>query len=589
MLEYPFDASYIMQNKRALKKQLLQQDGLLEKRIALLSGATIGELKNILELFLLDHGIRPEFYVGDYGRWYEDIVFDDGALAAFQPDVIFLNTSSHDLTGLPHAGESPDICAEKLDAAFARLETVWRAADKLGCPVIQNNFEYPLYRVMGNYDAVSPSGKIRFLNQLNERMADYAFSHKNLYINDFNYLAAFCGLDRFCDPSYYNSYKYAQSPEFIPHVAHSVASIIKSIYGKNKKALMLDLDNTLWHGVIGDDGVEGIKLGYESPEGIAHSELQHYAQELSGIGVILGVCSKNEESAAKSGFDHPSSVLKADDFLSFKANWDPKPLNLQQSAHDLNIGVDSFVFADDNPAEREIVRGANLGVAVPELTAPERFTATIANGGYFEVTSLSADDVKRAEMYRQNAEREKQESSFTDYGDYLRSLAMRGYIGPFTAGSLDRITQLANKTNQFNLTTRRYQPAEMESRAADPNAVTLSGRLEDKFGDNGIVTELIATIDGDIADIELWIMSCRVFKRELEYAMFDELVRILRGRGVRKIIGRYYKTAKNAIVADFYGTLGFEKTDQTSEDSVWTYEIPSNYELKNKAIEVIRQ
>ncbi len=590
MLEYPFDASYIMQNKRAIKKKLLAQENLLEKRIALLSGTTIGELKNILELFLLDQGIRPVFYVGDYGRWYEDVVFDDGALAAFKPDVIYLNTGLHSLAGLPHAGEPEEVCAQKLDAAFARFEAVWRAAETLGCPVIQNNVEYPIYRVMGNYDAVSPSGRIRFIRRLNERMADYAYTHKNLYINDFNYIASFCGLDSFCDPSYYNSYKYAQNPAYLPYLAHSVASIIKAIFGKNKKALLLDLDNTLWHGVIGDDGVEGIRLGYESPEGIAHTELQQYAKELSGIGVILGVCSKNEEAAARSGFTHPSSVLKAEDFLTFQANWDPKPVNLQRSAQELNVGADSFVFADDNPAEREIVRGAGLGAAVPELGAPERFAETIANGGYFEVVSLSADDVRRAEMYRQNRAREQQQAIFADYGEYLRSLEMKGYIGAFAPAALERITQLANKTNQFNLTTRRYQPAEMEARAADPAAVTLAGRLEDKFGDNGIVTELIAAVDGDRAEIELWLMSCRVFKRELEYAMFDELVRVLRGRGVRTIVGRYLKTAKNGIVAEFYGSLGFVKTAADEQGgSVWEYTIPDDYQPKNHAIEVIRQ
>ncbi|MEG2633687.1 MAG: HAD-IIIC family phosphatase, partial [Oscillospiraceae bacterium] len=550
---------------------------------------TIGEIKNILELFLLDSGIKPEFFVGDYSRFYEDIIFDDGALSAFEPDVIFINTSTHNIENPPFAGESRESCSIKLENTFNRFKSVWQSAEKFKCPVIQNNFEYPPYRVMGNYDAVSPSGKIRFVNQLNEKMADYAFSHKNLYINDFNYISASYGIDKFSDPSYYNSYKYAINPEAIPYLCHSVAAIIKSLFGKNKKALMLDLDNTLWHGVIGDDGVEGIKLGTESPEGIAHTELQRYAKELSGIGVILGVCSKNEESAAKSGFDHPSSVLKVDDFLSFKANWEPKSMNLVQSAHDLNVGVDSFVFADDNPAEREIVRAANLGISVPELSAPERFALTIANGAYFEITALSADDIKRAEMYKQNLEREKLESGFTDYGAYLKSLNMRGYISAFTPGGIERIAQLANKTNQFNLTTRRYTQNELEQRAANPNAITLSGRLEDKFGDNGIVTEIVANIENTNADIELWIMSCRVFKRELEYAMFDELVRICCARGVKTITGSYFKTAKNVIVANYYGTLGFEKIEQNGDDSVWRYSIPENYENKNKSIEVYNE
>ncbi len=587
MFSYPFDADEIMRSRRALRKQLLAQENLLPKRIALLSGTTIGEIKNILELFLLDCGIKPEFFVGEYNRYYEDIVFDDGTLSGFKPDVIFINTSTHCIADcLPAAGEPAALCSEKLQSIYDRFAGVWQTAEKLGCPVIQNNFEYPRVRVMGNYEATAPSGKVRFINQLNERMAQYADTHKNLIVNDLCWLSAYHGLDAFTDPAYYNSYKYAVNPSFIPYLCFSVAAIIKSLFGKNKKGLFLDLDNTLWSGVIGDDGVQGIKLGVESPEGIAYTELQKYAKELSGIGVILGVCSKNEEAAAKSGFTHPSSVLKPEDFLSFKANWDPKPLNLQASAKELNVGTDSFVFADDNPAERLIVREAGLGVAVPELGAPERYAETIANNQYFEVTSLSSDDLRRAEMYKQNAQREAQQAVFADYGEYLRSLDMKGFIAPFSDGQLERITALANKTNQFNLTTRRYSQGEMEQRAHGEEFVTLSGRLEDRFGDNGIVSEIIAERKGDALDVELWIMSCRVFKRELEYAMFDALVRKAQALGVKRITAHYYKTAKNVIVAEFPASLGFEKTAQNGEDSDWSYTVPEQYENKNHSIEV---
>ena len=586
MLQFPFDCDYIMKNKRAIKKELLKKENLLEKRVALLSGTTVGEIKNILEIFLLNEGIKPTFYVGDYGRFYEDVVFDDGALRDFKPDVIFLNTSIHNISNMPAAGEPAEICEAKLQGELKRFFAVWGASDLFSCAVIANNFEYPRIRVMGNYEATSPSGKVRFVRRLNEEMAKYAESHKNFYINDFNYISSWCGLDSFSDPSYYNSYKYAINPDAIPYLCHSVASIVKSLFGKNKKALMLDLDNTLWSGVIGDDGVEGIVLGTESPVGIAHSELQKYAKELSGVGVILGVCSKNEDDVAKSGFTHPSSVLKVDDFLSFKANWEPKPLNLQASAKQLNIGVDAIVFADDNPAEREIVRQAGLGVTVPELTAAERFAETISNGNYFEVTSLSADDLKRAEMYKQNALREAEETNYADYGEYLKSLNMKGFFGSFSEGQLERITALANKTNQFNLTTRRYSAEEMKARATGKEYITLYGRLEDKFGDNGIVAEIIGEAKGDSLDIELWIMSCRVFKRELEFAMFDTLVSLAREKGIKTITGNYYKTAKNAIVAEYYGSLGFIKTEQNSDYSRWTYTIPENYENKNHSIEV---
>ncbi len=590
MIGYPFDAQALIRNKRAIKRELKGRDGLIKKKIALLSGTTIGEIKSILELFLLDNGIEPEFFVGEYGRFYEDVVFDDGgadSLSVFGPDVIYIHSSVHNLREMPRAGAPESECAAALDAAFGRFSAVWGAAERYRCPIIQDNFEYPAVRVMGNFEATAPSGKVRFVRRLNERLADYAAAHSGFYINDLNYLSARLGVDRFCDPVAYSAYKYSVSPDCVPYLCHSVAGIIKSLFGRNKKALMLDLDNTLWNGVIGDDGVEGIKLGIELPEGMAYSEMQAYAKELSAVGVVLGVCSKNEEDAAKSGFTHPASVLSVDDFSVFKANWDPKPLNLKNSADELNLGVDSFVFADDNPAEREIVRGAGLGVAVPELDTPETFARTVADAGYFEITSLSADDLKRAEMYRENSLRARQQASFADYGDYLRSLEMKGYIEPFSDGALERITQLANKTNQFNLTTRRYTEDEMRERMQNPSVVAISGRLTDRFGDNGIVSELIAAPQGDALDIELWIMSCRVFKRGLEDAMFDALVGEAKRLGAKRLTGRYLKTAKNAVVADLYERMGFSLVRREGDDTYWVYELPDEYKNKNEYIEVV--
>ena len=582
---YPVDGNYILANKRAIKKKLLEKGNFLEKKIAILSGTTVGEIKNILELFLLDYGIKPEFLVGDYGRFFEEAVFEQDRLREFGPDIIFVQSGIHNLD-LPNAGCSVDDAEKKLENAKAKFSAVWDAAEKLGAVLIQNNFEYPRIRPMGNFDAVDVSGKVRFVSEMNAFVAERARTHRGFYLNDINYLSAWYGLDKWSDPSYYNSYKYQQAPEAIPYLCKSVADIIKSIYGKNQKALMLDLDNTLWGGVIGDDGVEGIAIGTEAPGGIAYLDMQKYAKELTGMGVVLGVVSKNEDKAARSGFDHPSSVLKTDDFAVFLANWNDKAGNIQAAAKMLNIGVDALVFADDNPAEREIVRAAKTGAEVPELDTPERFAETVARGGYFEVTSLSDDDRKRAQMYKQNAQRAAELSSFADYGQYLDSLEMTGYIKPFTEGSLERVTALANKTNQFNLTTRRYTAEEMEERMTSDRYVTLSGRLEDKFGDNGIVTEIIGDISGDVLDIELWIMSCRVFKRELEYAMFDELVAACRAKGIKKITGSYYRTVKNPIVAEFYGELGFTKTEGDEDHSKWEYIIPDDYVNRNTHMEV---
>jgi len=586
MLEYPFDAEAIMRSRRSLKKQLQQGGPFFDKKIALLSGSTIGDMKGVLELFLLDFGIQPVFHEGDYGRYSEEILYDDGSLRDFAPDIIYIHNSLHSLGQLPEPGEPKESVQQRLEQTMAQHVAVLEKAVSLGCPVIINNYDKPRLRVMGNYEAVAPSGRVRYVRRLNEMLADWAWSHQSVYINDLDYLSSFYGIDHFSDPSYYNSYKYAVSPQAVPYLCHSVACIIKSIFGKNKKALMLDLDNTLWHGVIGDDGLEGIQLGVESPAGIAHADLQRYAKDLMRIGVVLGVCSKNEEEIARSGFTHPSSILSVDDFAVFRANWQPKHLNLIESADQLNIGADALVFVDDNPAEREIVRQAAAGIAVPELGVAERYAETVSAAGYFEVTSLSADDMKRAEMYRQNSIRQTEQGRYVDYGDYLTSLDMRGTFGAFSGPQLERITQLANKTNQFNLTTRRYQPEEMAARADDPNVITLWGRLADKFGDNGLVSEVIGNQQGDRLDIELWLMSCRVLKRGMEQAMFDQLVKRCLQRCIRVIRGIYLKTEKNAMVAEFYGTLGFIKTEQNGDDSVWEYMIPDNYENQNHYIEV---
>lgn len=564
-LEYPFDGALILQKKRSLKRAFAEKSGLTPKKIAIMSGSTVGDIKNIMELFLLENGIKPEFHVGGYSLFYENLVFDDGSLAAFAPDVIYIHTSVQNIAQWPSQNDTADEVEAKLDAEYRRFEQAWKAAAKFGCPVIQNNFDQPFYRLMGSMDAVDVHGRVNFVNRLNAKFAEYASKTPNFFLHDLQYLAASVGIENWFSPAVWYAYKYAMDTKYIALLCHSVASIIKSIFGKNKKSVILDLDNTLWGGVIGDDGAEGIVLGKETPAGMAYSEFQAYLKQLSQLGVMLNVCSKNEESIALQGFERADSTLKRDDFLCFKANWEPKHLNIAKIAKEINIMPDSFVFMDDNPAEREIVRREIDGISIPELQAPEQYISAIDKSGFFEVTTLSADDKKRNEMYKQNLERAALEDSFGDYDDYLRSLDMHCEIGAFDALHAERITQLINKTNQFNMTTRRYSAAEIEGLINNPDYITLYGRLVDKFGDNGIVTALIAHKNGTQADIDLWIMSCRTFKRTLEHAMFDRLVAVCKQAGITRINGVYYPTAKNLIVADFYATIGFEKIHENAD------------------------
>ncbi len=583
-LEVPFDAALVLQKKRALKKTLLAKPGLLEKKVAILSGSTVGEFRNILELFLLNAGIKPVFYEGGYGLFYENLVFDDGALAAFAPDVLYIHTSNRNLRHWPLPGDSIAEAEEKTEAEFRHFEKALQAAKALGCPVVQNNFELPKWRNFGNLDAWEGRGRVRHVRRLNEKLAQYAAETPSFYIHDLEYLSSSYGVDAFCDDAAWYAYKYTCAVSYIPLFCHSLAALVGSLFGFTKKAVAVDLDNTLWGGVIGEVGAEGVELGDESPAGMAYADVQSYLKTLAGRGVLLNVASKNEEEAALSGFLRKDSPLKRGDFLCFEANWGPKTESIAKMAKRLNILPESFVFIDDNPAERELVRRELPGVAVAEIGEVEKTIAAIDRAGYFEVSALSADDQKRGDMYRQNAQRQQEEESFGSYEDYLLSLAMRAEIAPVTPERAERVTQLINKTNQFNLTTRRYTAAEVEAAMASPQAIVLAGRLVDRFGDNGITSVILASIRGEEAEIDLWVMSCRVFKRHLEYAMFDALVAAAKEKGVKTLCGSWLKTPKNLLVKDFYASLGFALCEEGEERRAFRYTIPEDYSPKNQVI-----
>lgn len=588
VFSYPFDASLLLKTKKRLRRQLLE-DGTarIKKRIAVLGGSTTNDVVDMLELFLLDFGIEPTFWQSEYGRYWQDAMFETEKLKSFAPDIVYIHTTTRNLENfLPGIGDS----AEKAEQCFAdakehflrmweRLQSVCR------CPLIQNNFEQPPYRLLGNRDASDIHGALRFVRRMNGFVSEYAEKSASFYIDDIDYVSACYGLDRWHDLSVWYLYKYAMALHAIPYLAFNLANIVKAIFGKNKKALALDLDNTLWGGIVGDDGVEGLELGSETPTAQAYLEFQQYLKKVRGLGVLLTVCSKNDYENAIAGLKHPDSALSPDDFALIKANWDPKHLNLVATAKELNILPDSIVFADDNPAERDIV-AQSLPVAVPVMDTVDRYIQVLDRSGFFEVTSLSEDDLKRNEMYKANALRQQQLSAFTDYGEYLKSLEMKAEIKPFAPLYIQRIAQLTNKSNQFNLTTRRYTAEEIAKVASDGEHICLSGRLADRFGDNGVVSVVIGRAEGAVLHMELWLMSCRVLKRDMEYAMLDALVGSCKRRGIGEIRGYYYPTAKNSMVRELYGTLGFELLSRDGDgSSVWSLKTAA-YEKKNKYIEV---
>lgn len=589
-LKYPFDAGYVMKKRRAIRKELTAdpEKKFLEKKIAILGGSTTHDIKETLELFLLDAGIKPTFYESEFAQYWQDAMFSQ-ELRDFAPDLCFVHTSFRNLNSLPTLTDTAEQIEEKCASEYGRFEAMWETLRRdLQCPIIQNNFEKPHYRVLGNRDAWDTHGKVRFTAEMNRRFADYAATHEGFYLHDIDYLSSDFGLAAWSDPFFWHMYKYCLSMEAIPAFAHSLAAVICSIFGGRKKVLALDLDNTLWGGIVGDDGPEHLLIGHETSMGQVYSEFQSYCKELASSGILLTVNSKNEEENAMAGLNHPEGTLRPDDFAKIVANWCPKDKNLIDTADALHLLTGSFVFADDNPAERAIVEGGVGDVSVPAMDEPEHYVYAIDRAMYFEAADLSSADLERGEMYRQNAARERQMTQFENYEDYLKSLEMHATIAPFAPVYYPRIAQLTNKSNQFNLTTLRCSEPEIEAAANDPEKITLYGKLSDRYGDNGLISVVMGKQSGDRLDLILWLMSCRVLKRQMEHAMLDAVVAAAKEKGVKTLVGYYFETAKNHMVQNFYRDFGFTLAAENGNDTTWELDI-TDYENKNHVIDVSRQ
>jgi FkbH-like protein len=582
-------SEFLLLKRKSLRRALLDNPALQKVRIAVLGGSTTSEVVDLLELLLLADGFLPEIYQSDYNRYYEEAVLEPEKLLAFRPNVVYLHTSCLNLRGLPPLGATTSDLEAAVAGELARFRAIWSALEEqLGCQIIQNNFERPPASLLGNLDSVSPGGRTRFVNALNAELARAAAGSRKLLIQDLNAIAAQVGLRSYYDWPRYHAYKILTTPDASLAVARSLTALVRAIYGKSRKCLVLDLDNTLWGGVIGDDGPDNIKIGRETAEAEAFTAFQEYCLALRNRGVVLAVCSKNEEQIAKKGFAHPDSVLKLEHFAAFKANWSPKPENIQAIAAELSLGVESFVFVDDNPAERALVEAQLPAVAVPDVGSDvSGFAAVLEAARYFEPIAISQEDLQRADQYAENSQRAALHAKFADYGEYLASLRMHAEIDGFRPEYLDRIAQLTNKTNQFNLTTRRYTLPEIEGLAKDPGYVTLYGKLSDTFGDNGLISVIVGRKDRSALHLDLWLMSCRVLKRDMELAMLDAVVERARAAGVESIYGYYIKTAKNGMVADHYDKLGFspEPRQIDGDKRAWVLAVGS-YEKRNRYISV---
>ncbi|MDB5394397.1 MAG: methoxymalonyl-ACP biosynthesis protein [Rhodospirillales bacterium] len=533
-----------------------------EIRLAMLGASSMEHLRAPIRVAGARRGLQITPFIGGFGRFRQELIQPDSQLHAFKPDVLLLSLRTADVIERLPLGTT----SEQVDAAVAAgvqsLVDLWRIArTEIRAAVIQQTFLNTDYPVFGNFDGAVAASSHSITDRLNRALRDAA-AIESVMLLDVALWSAVQGLTPWYDPVRWHHAKQLIAPSAAVFYGDLIGRLLAAMRGLSAKCLVLDLDNTLWGGVIGDDGLNGIVLGQGSGAGEAFIAFQAYAKLLSQRGVILAVCSKNTHEIAEAVFlDHPDMVLKREDIAAFVANWNDKPSNLREIARTLNIGIDSLVFFDDNPAEREIVRQILPEVAVPEV--PEdaaHFVSCLAEAGYFEAIAFTEEDRARAGQYRANSERSQVMQSGTDTGAFLTSLDMKMTVAPFTTVDLPRITQLANKSNQFNLTTRRYTHDQMAAFAASATVVTLSFRLVDKFGDNGLIGVLIAlpdAADSQVLRIDTWLMSCRVLGRQVEAETINQLYRIARDRGFTTLVADYIPTSKNGLVRDIYARMGF--------------------------------
>ena len=520
--------------------------------------------------------------------------FNQVAQEAFSSESVFLGHKlssilvAIDYRGLPFSPQPGNTGqAEKnvQDCLVYMRSIVASLQSKTGAQVILQNIAPPAEKLTGSFERRLPGSLAWLISHLNNELDSLVDA--DTLILDIAGLAANLGLENWHNPTLWNVAKLSFSQRYIPIYSDFVCRILAAKLGKSRRCLILDLDNTLWGGVIGDDGVEGILIGNGNPTGEAHLDVQRIALGLRELGIVLAISSKNEDAIARKPFkEHPDMVLRENHLAVFQANWSDKASNIKAIASALSLGLESMVFLDDNPAERLQVRSVLPEVAVPELPDdPALYSRTLIAAGYFEAISFSAEDLKRASFYQDNAMRTQILNESSDLNGYLRSLDMEMYLSEFDASGRPRITQLISKSNQFNLTTKRYGEIEVKNLEGNNRFFTRQVRLKDKLGDNGMISVVICKKELNYWEIDTWLMSCRVLGRQVELAVLGDIVKHAMADNVPKLVGIFRPTARNIIVKDHYKKLGFIKISEEKEFETWSLDV-AKYEFPEVPIKI---
>lgn len=531
-------------------------------KVALLGDTATQFLVTAIKGIGIDRGYNIDLLEADYNQIEYQIFDPTSELNSFCAQFVVVFQSTHRLNE-KYSLLPPD---EWVAIADQRVNFVKSICEAIKVPVIYFNYPEIEDTVFGSYANKVTASFSYQVRKLNYELMNLAHEYPNLFICDLAGLQNKFGRDYIFNPAIYTSTEMVLSLESVPYVASRVIDIIAALQGKVKKCLILDLDNTLWGGTIGDDGLEGIQLGHGLGIGKIFTEFQMWIKKLKNRGIIICVCSKNDEEKAKEPFQrHPDMILKLDDISVFMANWESKVDNIRMIQKILNIGFDSMVFLDDNPFERNVIRENISGITVPELPEdPAYYLEYLYSLNLFDTASYSTADKDRTAQYQVQAERVAFSKTFANEDDYLKSLNMISKVKGFNSFNIPRVAQLSQRSNQFNLRTVRYSDADIKVLSEDSNYICMAFSLEDKFGDNGLIAVVIMRKeDSETLFIDTWFMSCRVLKRGMENFTLNMIVSAAKERGYKKIIGEYLPTQKNGMVKEHYTKLGFAKIDNS--------------------------
>lgn len=551
-----------------------------EFRIAVLGNVATQFVSVGIKGYLKSEGINANVFDADYNQIDSQLLDVNSETYEFNPDAILIYIST-DKIYEEFLDMDVSLRADFANTYMQKINQYWNLIEANSkAKVIQTNFTEIDDRAFGNYSAKVEDSFIYQIRKLNYLLEDGMKDRKNVYALDLLSIQIQLGLKTFYDTVLYYSAKIAVTMDAIPYIAKNVTDIVKTFRGTFKKGIILDLDNTLWGGVIGDDGLGGIEIG-ELKSGHVFTDFQRWLKQLKDRGILLCVCSKNNEDTAKEPFiKHDEMILRLEDFSMFVANWEDKASNIRYIQKSLNIGMDSLVFIDDNPFERNLVKELIPEITVPELPDdPASYLTFLQSQNLFETASYSSEDKDRTKQYQAEAKRKDLEQEFVSIDDYLKNLEMIGEAKPFETVRYSRISQLTQRSNQFNLRTMRYSEADIERIAEDDTYITLYYTLKDKFGDHGLVSVVIMKKTSDTeAFIDTWLMSCRVLKRGMEEYVVNKLVKAAAENGISTITAEYIETPKNKMVANIYDTMGFTETENKKYKlAVSEYEIKKTY------------